>query len=137
MHKKRHKFCTCYRVSLFYLYHSTKIAKAGPGFDDRPEHPSVQINSSSPWYIVWKYLVEMKEAPLEINWTNCVWESCNSVLLLCRLQAAFNAIWGELALNCGENLGGTIPFPPGNRGAKASKGTFQVISLWMCDSLIV
>ena len=27
---------------------STKIAKARPGFDDRPEHPSVQINSSSP-----------------------------------------------------------------------------------------
>ena len=25
-----------------------KIAKVGPGFDDRPEHPSVQINSSSP-----------------------------------------------------------------------------------------
>ena len=23
--------------------------EAGPGFDDRPEHPSVQINSSSPW----------------------------------------------------------------------------------------
>ena len=32
----------------FYLYHSTEIAKAGPGFDDQPEHPSVQINSSSP-----------------------------------------------------------------------------------------
>ena len=30
------------------LYHSTKIAKAGPGFEDRPEHPSIQINSSSP-----------------------------------------------------------------------------------------
>ena len=28
-----------------YIYHSTKIAKAGPGFDDRP---SVQINCSSP-----------------------------------------------------------------------------------------
>ena len=36
------------REAKFYLYHSTKIAKAGPGFDDRPEHPSVQINSSSP-----------------------------------------------------------------------------------------
>ena len=32
------------------LYHSDKVAKAGPGLDDRPEHPSVQINSSSPWY---------------------------------------------------------------------------------------
>ena len=31
------------------VYHRTKIAKAGPGFDDRAEHPSVQINSSSPW----------------------------------------------------------------------------------------
>ena len=51
MHKKRPKICTCCRVSeaKFYLYHSTKIAKARPGFDDRPEHPSVQINSSSPW----------------------------------------------------------------------------------------
>ena len=26
----------------------TEIAKAGPGFHDPPEHPSVQINSSSP-----------------------------------------------------------------------------------------
>ena len=32
------------------MYHSTKIAKARPGFDDRPEHPSVQINSSSPCF---------------------------------------------------------------------------------------
>ena len=49
MHKKRPKICTCCRGSeaKFYLYHSTKIAKAGPGFDDRPEHPSIQINSSS------------------------------------------------------------------------------------------
>ena len=28
------------------LYHSGKIAKAGPGFDEWPEHPPVQINSS-------------------------------------------------------------------------------------------
>ena len=51
MHKKRPKICTCCRVSeaKFYLYHSIKIAKARPGFDDRPEHPSVQINFSSPW----------------------------------------------------------------------------------------
>ena len=32
----------------FYLYHSTKIAKTGPGFYDLPEHPSIQISSSSP-----------------------------------------------------------------------------------------
>ena len=50
MHKKRPKICTCSRVSeaKFYLYHTTKIAKARPGFDDRSEHPSVRINSSSP-----------------------------------------------------------------------------------------
>ena len=29
----------------------TKIAKAGPGFDDQPEHSFVQINSSSPCII--------------------------------------------------------------------------------------
>ena len=51
MHKKRPKICTYCRVSKakFYLYYSTKIAKARPGFDDRPEHPFVQINSSSPY----------------------------------------------------------------------------------------
>ena len=50
MHKERPKICTSSRVSeaKFYLYYSTKIAKARPGFDDQPEHPSVQINSSSP-----------------------------------------------------------------------------------------
>ena len=50
MHEKRPKICTCRRVSetKIYLYHSTKTAKAGPEFDDPPEHPSVQINSSSP-----------------------------------------------------------------------------------------
>ena len=35
-------------TSLVLLYHNTKIARTRPGFDDRPEHPSVQINSSSP-----------------------------------------------------------------------------------------
>ena len=46
------KICTCCRINeaKVYLYHSNKVAKAGPGLDDRPEHPSVQINSSSPWY---------------------------------------------------------------------------------------
>ena len=29
-------------------FQCTKIAKARPRFDDRPEYPSVQINSSSP-----------------------------------------------------------------------------------------
>ena len=50
MHKRRPKIFTCLRVSKAkcYLYHSTKIAKARPGFDNWPEHPSVQINSSSP-----------------------------------------------------------------------------------------
>ena len=51
MLKKRPKIYTCCRVSEanFYLHHSTKIAKAGPGFDVRPEHPSVKNKSSSPW----------------------------------------------------------------------------------------
>ena len=51
MHIKRPKIFTCSRVSeaKFYLYHSTKVDKARPGFDDLPEYPSVQINSSSPW----------------------------------------------------------------------------------------
>ena len=38
-------------IAKIYLYHSSKIAKAGPGYDVRPEHPPVQINSSSPWLI--------------------------------------------------------------------------------------
>ena len=50
MHKKGPKFqgtrCKVSKAK-FYLYHNTKIAKARPGFDDRPEHPSVQINCSS------------------------------------------------------------------------------------------
>ena len=52
MHKKGLKFAPVVELAkLFfaYTYHSTKIAKARPGFDDRPEYPSVQINSSSPW----------------------------------------------------------------------------------------
>ena len=55
MHKKGLKFALVVegapcRVSeaKFYLYHSTKIAKARPGFDDQPEYPSVQMISSSP-----------------------------------------------------------------------------------------
>ena len=45
MHKKGLKFAPV--VELLAL-NSTKTVKAGPGFDDRPEHPSVQVNSSSP-----------------------------------------------------------------------------------------
>ena len=48
MHKKRPKICRVSKAKI-YLYHSSKIAKAGPGYDDRTEHPPVQINSSSPW----------------------------------------------------------------------------------------
>ena len=44
MHKKGLKFAL-----VVELYHSTKIAKPWPGFDDRLEYPSIQINSSSPW----------------------------------------------------------------------------------------
>ena len=38
MHKKRPKIGTGCKVSKAetYLYHSTKTAKAGPGFDERP-----------------------------------------------------------------------------------------------------
>ena len=48
--QKRSKICTCCRVSEAenYVYHSRKIAKAGPGYDVQSEHPPVQINSSSP-----------------------------------------------------------------------------------------
>ena len=37
--QKRPKICTCCRVSeaKFYSYHSTKIAKAWPGFDEIPK----------------------------------------------------------------------------------------------------
>ena len=50
MHKNIPKICTGCRVreAKFYLYHSTEITKARPGFDDRPEYPSVQMNSCSP-----------------------------------------------------------------------------------------
>ena len=36
------------KLNFTYMYHSTEIAKAGSGFDDRPEHSSVYINSSNP-----------------------------------------------------------------------------------------
>jgi hypothetical protein len=43
MHKERPKICICCRVSeaKFYLYHSSKIDKPGPGFDDQLEHPQL------------------------------------------------------------------------------------------------
>ena len=36
--QKRPKICTCCKVreAKFYLYHSTKIDKAWPGFDEIP-----------------------------------------------------------------------------------------------------
>ena len=53
MHKKGLKFAPVVELAVseakFYLFHSTKIAKARPRFDNWPEYPSVQINSSSPW----------------------------------------------------------------------------------------
>ena len=43
------KFASVVKLAMVtYVYHSTKIAKAGPGYDVQPEHPPVQINSSSP-----------------------------------------------------------------------------------------
>ena len=47
MHKKYLKFAPVVEAKI-YLYHSSKKAKAGPGYDVRPEYPPVQINSSSP-----------------------------------------------------------------------------------------
>ena len=51
MHKKGLKFAPVSELAeLYFIYIAvcTKIAKARPGFDDRPEYSSVQINSSSP-----------------------------------------------------------------------------------------
>ena len=51
MHKKGLKFAAVVelaKLNFTYMYHSNIIAKARPGFDDWPEHPSVQINCSSP-----------------------------------------------------------------------------------------
>ena len=68
MHKKRPKICTCCRVSeaKFYLHHSTKIAKARPGFDDWPEYPSVQINFSSPCFKILKLIRTNKKSIFDI-----------------------------------------------------------------------
>ena len=53
MHKKGLKFAPVLKLAKLntYLYHATKIAKARPGFEDQPEYPSVQINSSCPWCV--------------------------------------------------------------------------------------
>ena len=50
MYKKRLKFAPVVELAKLNFTYITvlKVAKAGPGFDDWPEHPSVQINSSSP-----------------------------------------------------------------------------------------
>ena len=53
MHKKGLKFAPVLQLAkLNFTYITTKITKARPGFDDRPEYPSVQINSSSPCIVV-------------------------------------------------------------------------------------
>ena len=51
MHKKGLKFAPVLELAMLnftYITVCNKIAKARPGFDDMPEYPSVQINSSSP-----------------------------------------------------------------------------------------
>ena len=51
MHKISLQFAPVVELSKLNFTHitvCTEIAKAGPGFHDSPEHPSVQINSSSP-----------------------------------------------------------------------------------------
>ena len=53
MHKKRPKICRVSKAKI-YLYHSSKIAKAGPGYGDRSKHPPVQINSNSPCKVPWE-----------------------------------------------------------------------------------
>ena len=50
MHKKALKFAPVVELVKLNFTHITvlKVAKAWPGFDDRSEHPSVRMNSSSP-----------------------------------------------------------------------------------------
>ena len=47
MHKKGLKFVPVVELAKLNSTYITEL-KAGPGFDDRPEHPSVQINSNVP-----------------------------------------------------------------------------------------
>ena len=53
MDKKGLKFAPVGGISeaKFYLYCSSKIAKAGHEFDDRIEHLPVHINSSGLWLL--------------------------------------------------------------------------------------
>ena len=48
--------CTRFKVSeskiSLEMSQESKIAKAGPRYDVWPEHPSVQINSSRPWFSI-------------------------------------------------------------------------------------
>jgi hypothetical protein len=67
MHKKGLRFAPVVelaKLNFTYIYHSTKIAKARPGFDDGPEYPSVHINSSSPWFIVSAFGGDQSPSPL-------------------------------------------------------------------------
>ena len=98
MHKKRSEICICCRVSeaKFYLYHSTKIANARPCFDDRPEHISVQINSSSPWYTLH---FPKKEKKLENQ--RCLmlikrWKSLGSQTNVCRSNIGVHSYFLDL-----------------------------------------
>ena len=52
MHKKGLKFALVVELTKLNFTYITvlKLAKAGSGFSDRSEHPSVQINSSTPWH---------------------------------------------------------------------------------------
>ena len=51
MHKKSLKFANVVELAKLNLTYIA-VVKGGPGFDDRLEHPAVQINSSSPSIIL-------------------------------------------------------------------------------------
>ena len=118
MHKKRPKISTCCRVSeaKIYLFHSTRIDKSGPGYDERLEHPPTQINSSSPW------LDRLQTAPMililylpglntftrtrtssEKHWDPCFLISKHSILCIASVMMSFMYNWpGSLwfSLHC-------------------------------------
>ena len=59
MHNNSLKFAPVVELAKLNFTYITvfRIAKARPGFDHRPEYPSIQINSSSPWlYIAGSFL---------------------------------------------------------------------------------
>jgi hypothetical protein len=74
---------TCFRVSesKISLCHRSKIAKKnGPGCDVWPDHPSVQINSSRPWFSIFLqklihkcFLLFYQLAFLWHFWNSCKW----------------------------------------------------------------